>query len=283
MAPPDGMDSAAVRAEFLVRLRHLTEAGQLSDPAAVAQALRINAQTSTRTNTLPIPCEDGSRATLDVTTLEVPKSFWYHALPSGAGHIDIPAFTINPATVSGDPKFEYKLTHSHLCPQYLHLYSSTSAAIYFDGLPAYSCITPAHITAQIAASRMVLATDGVFMVRLAGKVDDDSATELTFSFRAGARCALGAGITQDEEGGLRFLRAAYKFATCQEVSDRDFCATHPEAGTTWSAPLMRQMAHETILRCGTLDSLYRKEPKSGLAPAGDYREMLWKRRTPCGH
>src|SRR6185312_14545520 len=170
------VDPAAVRAEFLLRLRYLAEQGQLFDPAAVARSLGMDAHKSVRTNTLPVPCEDGSRATLDVTTLEVPNPSWYHALPSGAGHIAIPAFTINPATVSGDPTFEYHLTVSHLCPQYLHLSSSTTASVTFDGLPAYSCITPGDIAARIPSARTVVATDGVFMVDVAGKVDDDSGT-----------------------------------------------------------------------------------------------------------
>jgi hypothetical protein len=280
-APSDNADPAAIRAEFLLRLRYLAEAGQLFDSAAVARSLGMDAHESNRTDPLPLPCEDGSRATLDVTTLEVPNPSWYHALPSGAGHIAIPAFTINPATVSGDPTFKYELRHSHLCPQYLHLSSSTTASVSFDGLPAYSCITPTDIAAQIPSARTVFATDGVFMVNVEGKVDDDAGTELTFSFRAGARCALGATVSQDEERGLRFLRAAYQFAICQETSDHDFCATHQDTGAAWTAPITSQMAHETILRCGLLDSLYGKEPRSGLAPVGDYHDVLMKRRTPC--
>lgn len=45
---------------------------------------------------------------------------------------------------------------------------------------------------------------------------------------------------------MRFLRAAYKFATCQETSDHDSCATHPDTGTAWNASLTSRMAHETI-------------------------------------
>ena len=281
-APSDNVDPAAIQAEFLLRLGYLAKAGQLFDSAAVARSLGMDAQKSTRVDTMPLPCEDGSRATLDVTTLEVPNPPWYHALPSGAGHIAVPAFTINPATVSGDPTFEYQVKRSHRCPQYLHLSSSTTASVSFDGLPAYSCITPTDIAAQIPSAHQVFATDGVFMVNVNGKVNDDSGTELTFYFRAGARCALAANVSQDEERGLRFLRAAYKFSTCQERSDHEFCATHPDTGTAWTAPLRSQMAHETIERCGLLDSLYRKEPNSGRAPVGDYHDVLRKRRTPCG-
>ncbi|HEY2404092.1 MAG TPA: hypothetical protein VGI23_27310 [Steroidobacteraceae bacterium] len=259
-------DASSVQAVFLGRLRDLALAGQLFDTQVTAATLGFSFEESAREVPLPFPdCRDGTKATTQVTTVSVSDNSWFHTLPSGAGHISIPAFMINLAAVSGDPTFDYRIFHSLQCTESRRLRDKTEAVLSFGGLPAFTCLTPANIQAALPKAVLVQATDGVFMVELQGRQGDDSGTMLTFHFRAGASCALGAEVKQDQETGLRYRRALYRYSKCREPSDRDFCSTHPNIG--WSnSEAIDQMNLQADERCGTVDSLYRQEPSSGMPP-----------------
>jgi hypothetical protein len=70
-------------------------------------------------------------------------------------------------------------------------------------------------------------------------------------------------VKQDQEAGLRYRRALYRYSKCREPSDRDFCSTHPNL--RWSnSEAIDQMNLRANERCGTVDSLYRQEPDSGM-------------------
>jgi len=122
-----------------------------------------------------------------------------------------------------------------------------------------------------------MATDGVYLVQYKGRLDDDSGTTLTFNFRAGVECALAADITQDQEKGLRYRRAQYKYQTCREVTDREFCAVHPDVA--WGdRKMLGEMEVAATKKCGTVDSIYLDEPATGVAPPLLPRRI---RRSPC--
>lgn len=277
----DTADASPVQAVFLGRLQDLALAGQLFDTRATAATLGMRFNEATQEVLLPFPdCRDGTKATAQVTTVSVSDTSWFHTLPSGAGHISVPAFTINPATVSGDPTFDYRIFHSLQCTESRRLRDKTDAVLSFAGLPAFTCLTPANIRIVLPKASLVQATDGVFMVELQGRQGDDSGTMLTFYFRAGASCALGADVRQDQEAGLRYRRALYRYSKCREPSDRDFCSTHPNIG--WSnREAIDEMNLQADKRCGTVDSLYLQEPNSRISPPPIERHVGSLANGPC--
>jgi len=101
-------DAAAVRTEFLRRLRRLADIGNLFSQEIVASILDLDLSATTIENDPPLSCAAHFRT----TTLTPSATSWFRPLPSGAGHIEVPAFTINPATVSGDPELTYRSTRS---------------------------------------------------------------------------------------------------------------------------------------------------------------------------
>src|SRR5687768_6711285 len=221
-APVDAAsEQAAASSTILSRVSQLATRGNLFEPDSVAQILdmKLNAQTETRA---PRDCGDGTATRMEITTVTPSEPSWFRELPSGAGHIDIPAFMINPAGKSGDPQFEYRVYHAVECRDWPRLRDHKTAQVTFNGLPAFSCLTPADIQREIPRIRPVPATDGVFIMQLDGRIDDDVAVTLSFVFRAGAACALSAGVGQDQQGGYRYLRAQAKYEACREPSDRDF-------------------------------------------------------------
>ena len=192
-------------------------------------------------------------------------------------HLDVPAVTINPATVTGDPELTYQIIHFVYCSEWPRLHDGMQAALTFNGLPAFTCLTPSNIRSAIPEAEFVMATDGVYLVQYKGRLDDDSGTTLTFNFRAGVECALAADITQDQEKGLRYRRAQYKYQTCREVTDREFCAVHPDVA--WGdRKMLGEMEVAATKKCGTVDSIYLDEPATGVAPPLLPRRI---RRSPC--
>jgi hypothetical protein len=271
-------DATAVRKQFLTRLREVASEGKLFDPGTTGATLGLRFNSSSQEVPLPFPdCRDGTKATSHVTTVSVAGSSWFQTLPSGAGHIPVPAFTINLATVSGDPAIDYKIFHMSGCPVSRRLRDHTGAALAFNGLPAFTCLTPPNIREVIPETRLMQATDGVYMMGVEGRVSDDSGTGLTFYFRVGAQCALYVDIGQDVEAGLRYGRALYRYETCREPSDRDFCVTHSNIG--WAnSEAIDEMDHQADRRCGTIDALYAQEPTTGLPPPPFTRRI---RKEPC--
>jgi hypothetical protein len=214
-----------------------------------------------------------------VTNLAPTELSWFRELPSGAGHIEIPAFSINPATTSGDPKVEYHIYHSVECADWPRMRDHKSARVSLNGLPAYSCLAPSDIAKEIPAIRPAPATDGVFIMTLDGRIEDDVAVTLSFFFRAGAPCALAAEINQDQEGGHRYRRALLKYEACRDPSDRDFCSKHPNV--TWGdRELRREMVMQAYQRCGTVNTFYSKERSTGEPPPPRSNELR-RRSTPC--
>jgi hypothetical protein len=271
-------EQAAASSTLLSRVSQLATRGNLFEPDSVAQILdmKLNAQTETRA---PRDCGDGTATRMEITTVTPSEPSWFRELPSGAGHIDIPAFMINPASKSGDPKFEYRVYHTVECRDWPRLRDHKTAQVTFNGLPAFSCLTPSDIQREVPRIRPVTATDGVFLMHLDGRIDDDVAVTLRFFFRAGAACALAADVSQDQQGGYRYLRAQAKYEACREPSDRDFCSKHPNIA--WGdRELLRNMVLQAYERCGTIDTFYNKEPSTGepLAPILSYKK---RKRSPC--
>jgi hypothetical protein len=262
-----------VRTEFLQRLRRVADSGNLFEQKSVASMLNLKFEASTIDRNPAISCPAPFRA----TTVTVRGASWFHPLSTGSGHLDVPAFTINPANVTGDPQFTYQILHYSFCSEWPRLHDGMEATVTFNGLPAFNCLTPSNIRSTIPEGEFVMATDGVSLIQYKGRIDDDSATTLTFNFRAGVQCALAADITQDQEKGLRYRRAQYKYETCRQVTDREFCAIHPDVG--WGdTQMLGDMERAAIKRCGSINSIYVAEPANQIAPP-----LLPHRikRSPC--
>jgi len=261
-------NASAVRSTFLARLQRLADGGRLFDPDATARIIDMRLQLSTKEETPPwLACGDGTMTRFRTTTVTASGPSWYHSLPSGAGHVEVPAVMINPATVSGDPEFHYRIVRSSFCAEQAvrSLQDRTEATAYFGGLPAFTCLTPSNIGSEIPAARYVVATDGVSMSVYQGRLGDDSGTTVIFLFRAGVPCALSAEVKQDEEDGLRYRRALYKYQICRWRSDQEFCTAHPDI--SWSdREMLSEMGKQALKECGTPNSRYLEEPASGLPP-----------------
>lgn len=271
-------DEAAVRSTFLLRLRQLATRGNLFEPDPVGQILdmKLHAETNVA-GPAPVACGDGIMTSMEVTTVTPSESSWFRELPSGAGHIDIPAFTINPATTSGAPEIEYRVYHSVHCSDWPRMRNHKEACLSFGGLPAFTCLTPSNIATEMPEIHQEMATDGVFILGFDGRVHDDAAVTINFIFRAGAACALSAEIEQDQEHGLRYRRALSKYEACRGPSDREFCSKHPNI--TWhDRELLRDMIRQAYERCGTVNGFYIKEPSTGESPPPTRSRH---KRSPC--
>jgi hypothetical protein len=267
------IDADGVRIQFLQRLRSLADSGNLFEQKTVAPILNLKLEASTVERDVALSCPVHFRTTNVTAT----AASWFHPLSSGSGHLQVPAFTINPANVTGDPEFTYQIIHYSFCSEWPRLHDGMEATVTFNGLPAFSCLTQANIRSAIPEAEFVMATDGVSLVQYKAQLNDDSATTLTFTFRAGVQCALAAHITQDQEKGLRYRRAQYKYVTCREVTDREYCSIHPNVG--WGdTQMLGDMERAAIKRCGSINSIYLGEPVTRIAPP-----LLPQRfkRSPC--
>jgi len=272
-------DQAAVRSMFLNRLHQLASDGDLLDAGSVAHILEMKFNEPRIGKGKPRDCGDGTSSWIDKIEMEPAQTTWFRELHTGAGHIKVPAFAINPATTSGDPQLKYEIYHSVQCADWSRMRDKQQAHMSFSGLPAFSCITGTQITEAIPEIRSYSASDGVFIMELNGRVNDDAATNLTFFFRAGAACALGAELNQDPEKGHRYLRALDKYEACRIPVDREFCAKHPNIG--WGdRELREEMVMQAYRRCGLINDFYLKEPRSGESPPS--RPEPRRRRSPCG-
>jgi hypothetical protein len=274
-------EQSAVRSRFLLKLRQLATEGDLFDPDSIARILdmRLHAVTQTREHTIK-DCGDGSMRWIEATNVSASDPVWYRALPSGAGHLDIPAFTINPASRTGDPIFTYEIFHSIACRDWPRMRDHTSASLAFENLPAFSCVTPASITREIPEARFSPGTDGVSLMIVEGRINDDASVKLRFVFRFGVSCALGAEVLQDQEDGLRYQRAVAKYKACRLPADREFCASHPSF-TRSDRDLYREMVLNAYRRCGLINDFYIKEPHSGEAPVTETEGPIRLRQSPC--
>jgi hypothetical protein len=193
------------------------------------------------------------------------------------GHVPVPAFTINPATVTGDPELSYEIIHYAYCAEWPRLQDGRKATLTFNGLPAFNCLKPSQIRAAIPEVKLIVATDGVYLVEYRGRLDDTSGTTLTFNFRAGVACALSARVSQDREDGLRYRRAQLKFETCRVAADREFCSAHPDfAGS--DNEMLAEMNRQAVAKCGNVNTIYLKEPATGARPPPLPKRP---RRSPC--
>ena len=269
-------DQAAVRSIFLNRLHQLATNGDLLDPNSVAHILGMKFNEPRISKGKPRDCGDSTSSWIDKIEIEPVQATWFKALPTGAGHIEVPAFTINPATTSGDPEFKYEIYHGVQCADWPRMRDNKEARVSFSGLPAFSCITGADIKKAIPEIRNSPASDGVFIMELDGRIDDDAATDLLFIFRAGVSCALGARLSQDPEKGHRYLRALAKYEACRDPSDREFCAKHPNI-RRGDRELRKEMVMQAYRRCGLVNDFYLKEPRSGEPPP----RRPDRRRSPC--
>lgn len=270
--------AAAVRKDFLARLRRLAREGNLFEPESVARILNMKFQTGPAPyQPEPVACGDGKTKSFSGIVLTPSQDTWYRTLPTGAGHIDIPAFTINPATTTPDAAIEYRIDRSISCVDYPRLQDQKYAHIWFMGLPAFACLTPANILAEIPEAHFETYTDGVAEMVVDGRVNDDYGVRLNFGFRAGTGCAVTAGIKQDQEEGRRYLRANYDFEMCRRNIVREFCAQDSSFSYD-NREKYKALVIRVYQRCGTTHTFYLKEPSNGKAPLKPPERNI---RSPC--
>ena len=106
-----------LRSQFLQRLRRVADGGNLFEQKTVAPILKLKLEPSTIERDLALSCPAHFRA----TTVTVTSGSWFRPLPSGNGHLRVPPFTINPATVTGDPELCYQIIHYVYCGEWARL------------------------------------------------------------------------------------------------------------------------------------------------------------------
>lgn len=251
--------------QILLRLQRLSDSGDLFNSQSVEQILDLRLTASVRDTKLSdCSTEVGIRDDRE-TSFQETDDGWYHILRSGAGHMDIPAAFINPAAKTGDAKLEYRVTRQVRCSDILGIQNYTFAQMVFENLPSFACITPAAIRSAMPAAALHMATDGVYMVDYPGRVNDETGTSLRFEYRFGAPCAISATVEQNQKQGLRYLRASAAYAACSADAKRNYCTTHPHP--TWGDGVaLDDMLHHANKVCGTVNSLYLREPLNGRKP-----------------
>jgi hypothetical protein len=274
----EGHAGPADSAEFLQRLQRMADQGNLFEPRDARRILGFRLTASVK-ETHPTDCSKsyGIRDSHN-TTLEQSEGSWYRPLPSGAGHIDIPAAFINPASTTGDARLEYRISHAVYCTDDVGMQDYMNAQMTFENLPSYACITSADILKVIPKAQLHMATDGVFLVDYQGRVDDEAGMSLQFVYRMGATCALDATLRQDKKKGLRFQRASATYEACSVGAKKNYCATHPHP--TWgNGEALGDMRTYANKICGTENALYLREPANGRspppAPAAGANRPLW--------
>jgi hypothetical protein len=257
-----------VRPLFFQRLQTMADTGDLFDPSSVSKILGIDLRvTSSESVPQPPDCSEIWKPRSEVTTsATIDASSWYRVESSGSGNLDVPAAFINPATKTSDAKLSYAIKRRIQCTDQFRLQDHTSAQISFSGLPSYACVTANDIEHFLPKATPQLATDGVSFYHYQGRLDDEAGTDVSFVFRLGVSCALAVTVTQDQEAGLRYLRANSKRRNCEIQPEREFCSTHAAFGWSDGATQdeMRQYADKV---CGTVDSLVKTDTERGTQPA----------------
>jgi hypothetical protein len=259
-------------------LKTLADEGALFDPPRVETILSLEIVPSEQQVISQPP--DCSNAYADRSRIVVTHSsepIWLKPSPEGVQDMKIPAFAINPAGVSGSPKFSFQQTEIKNCSGKFRLNETRQARLSIDGLPSFACFSREYLV-QALHARHHDATDGVDLVDYAGLTNDEIGTNLQFWFRAGANCALSAEITQSTDKGYRYLRAMAKWTACKKSENRKFCAAN--GPISWSdGSKIDEMEQAAVKACGGLTSFYEAEPASGEVPRVIPRGIA---RTPCG-
>jgi len=257
-------EPSSAQLHLLQKVKAIAETGSLFDPDTIAKILETDFQTKT-TEAVTAGCPREPRS-LQTTRLSPSAPFWYRVLPAGAGNVQLPAISINPAFKSSDAKFSYEITRLVRCDDTYEMQDSTEAKIVFDGLPSFSCVTKDEMEKVFPTVQFRVATDGAFPYEYRGKTDDDSGTLVRFSFYFGSDCALSISIEQDQMTGLRYRRATSKYRNCEYLSAQRFCENHTPFGLG-DTTAMRELKQHVTSACGTIDSLYKLDTEKGKRPA----------------
>ncbi|WP_159998461.1 hypothetical protein [Roseomonas sp. 18066] len=276
-ADPAALDPAARKAWFMTQLAGLLPSG-LADPREVGQRLALDLSGTALQRVAPgadcrNPYDARSRLQLALT----PTPAWYAALPGGMQGETIPGFMINPPSVIGAPAIAYRRDDIQHCSGRDKPMAWRESELSFQNLPAFACVDADDIRAAFPRAAFTMATDGVSLWSAAQEGAGGEATRVTFSFRAGMRCALGARLQSSPLLGARFARAGNAFRRCRVASDRAFCAGRPGFG--WGdGEVIDQMDDAATAACGTIASLYDRNLAEGPETAPVERIS---RATPC--
>jgi hypothetical protein len=260
-------DESQVKPFFFSYLRQLAGAGSLFEPEATGRLIGVTFAASV-VDTVPQPPDcsvAGNLRNRQITTVGVVGENWYRTTASGVKGMKVPEAFINPAfTISDPPEINYEIRRFVGCTDRVWLRDSREATLSFINLSAFSCISPSDIKHFMPEAEELMASDGVSIYSFPGKVSDSAGSELQFIFRMAAPCAIAASVTQRQKSGLRFKRAVAKFDRCKIQPYHDYCASHPPFG--WDGLEMDKMDQYAQGICGTVDSLYQKEPLTGKEP-----------------
>jgi hypothetical protein len=252
--------------EWLISsLRRLTDDGSLFNPPEVEKVLHLQLETSQREEVKqPVVCPNRMNTRSFIVVTHSARPDWLKPTAEGIKGMAFPAFTINPAGVSGDPTFSYTETRMVTCSDREVIGDTHEAQLNINDLPAFACFQRGLIEQRLGV-KGIQATDGVALVVYNVPGNDDRSATLEFLFRAGAPCALGAIIRQSYTIGYRYQRAADKWRTCANEANRRFCAANGPFPRS-DEDKVQAMTDAAIEACGTLASLYRKEPIQGPPP-----------------
>jgi hypothetical protein len=260
-------------ATLLASLKAVVEQNSLFDPYKTANllALSVGEPISEQSDA---HCANGATSWRSILIRYPLSSTWYQMQPQGI-HEDLPAFAINRASRTGDPKITYYTSDRTLeCGLQAFLKNTRTAQLDLSGLPGFACVTPSDVTAM--GWRYQMGTDGVSVGTYA-HVTDDAASSVTIFFRAMASCATGVSIGQNNDRSLRWQRANAKYQECIKPIEREYCQAHP--GITFrDGDKMDEMEATGIKVCGSFESFYQREPRNGEIPPPTQRFV---RRAPC--
>ncbi len=245
---------------LIARLKQLADAGLLFSPTETGKVLQVELSAST-TEAAPQPPSCNGRAGVrsrQLTRVEPAQTWWYQAVLTGGGSIEVPEHGMTQRYVTGEPRIAFQITRLVFCTDVYRLQDHTSAELVFQGLPSFACVTRNGLKKALPEVKPRFPSDGPLELAYEPPADDEFGVTLKFDFDVPA-CAVRAVVSQDQEAGLRFKRAQYAYLSCRLPVDRDYCSTAPSF--SWSdGEAIDKMNENAAKICGSLNDNYLKEP-----------------------
>jgi hypothetical protein len=127
---------------LLSGLKTLSDEGALFDSTRVETVLNLKVAPSERQMiSQPPNCSNDYADRSRIVTNYSSDPVWLKPSSEGVKDMKIPAFTINPAGVSGDPTFSYQQIEIKNCTGKFRLSETRQAQLSINGLPAFACFS----------------------------------------------------------------------------------------------------------------------------------------------
>ena len=189
---------------LLSSLQRLTDERSLFKPSRVEQVLDLHLTPSPRMefHGQPPACSGPNSGYSLFSDQYLSNPTWLKPTSQGVEGMSIPAIAINPAEVSGSPKFSYVDSAWQPCSDHnMPVAATREASLVIGGLPAFACYRRRELERRLGEKERLL-TDGVSAVDYAANNHDRRPAYLVFTFRFGAPCALSVELNQ----GVRRFR-----------------------------------------------------------------------------